>query len=1264
MSEEALVAIEVGTGCSKDASGIEAGRSAAREAASAIHRHAICVTLVYASVAHDLVSVLQGVQEVVGETPVLGATTAGELIGGFCHQSVVVVVLASPHLRVAAAVGRDVSKNWQAAFDEAFSSSGLRSMVDESPEHTQERTRRGSRRFAMLIAPGNTRQTASFAFEAMETFKTRTLGRIPIFAGASADDWRMESNAVLFGRQVVADGLLLAVFETELSFGIALGHGFHAAAETLKVTAVEGREVLALDGHPAAERLAQRLGANFDELAAVHLTLTTGKTLGTSDSMGQYSVNVATYFTPRGGVRLTQPVAVGAELAVMKPVAGSMLAAGGEALRKAMLRAGTNRPAAVLCHYCALRPRIMGAKGAQREIAEMVHLAGGAPLVGFCSFGEGGLSDDGVSRPNNGAIAVLVIGNDLSEPARVARDIERLQVQSASQEELRLWGMALKQTEEAFVVGDNQYRVTYVNPAFSRLFGYSPEEIIGKPIHILTPEDETALGAAELSRRILAERSFHGEVRRRTKDGRVIPCLLNVALLVDEANKGYGWVGAFTDITARKAAETRLRESEARFRETFDNAPIGMVIAPVDSRCVLAANRTFCEFLGYSIEELRTLSLQDLSHPEDLQLSLDGLRDLAQGESGSYVVEKRYRRKDGRYVWGQATATVVHGDDAAPRYLIVQIEDIEKRKAADEALREAKERLAMALEASELSIWDYNIATGTVALDEHWATMMGLAPGGTITTAAELTRITHPDDVDRAMRAAVAAFKGTASAYVQESRLRSAAGSWKWIRCSGKVVQRDASGRAIRAIGTNLDITARKAAEERIREMAFIDLLTGLPNRALFLDRLQQAISAAQRESRTVAVMYVDLDRFKEINDTQGHDVGDRVLREVAKRFSSVMRASDTLARLGGDEFGIVASNVDHVEASLIAKRVGACLDQKITVDLESFAVGVSVGIAFYPEDGATPDLLLRNADIAMYRAKISRQGLAVYNDAMSAGLAERLALARDLQEALAGPQGQLSLHYQPQVELRSGALTGAEALLRWRHPQLGPVATDVFLSLAEERGLMTEIGKWVLAQACHQMAEWRDAGLVFPGRLAINISAQELEDGEFFGRLLEHVHRFGLPPEQLEFELTESGVMRNVDRAVELLGQLNRIGFSLAVDDFGTGYSSLAYLKRLPVGKLKIDRTFVRDMAEDTNDHAIAATIVAMGRTLGLLTVAEGVETRTQADALLALGCDQAQGYLFGRPEPPDVFAAAWLGPNPQNVTASYNESSAPVKS
>jgi diguanylate cyclase (GGDEF)-like protein/PAS domain S-box-containing protein len=929
--------------------------------------------------------------------------------------------------------------------------------------------------------------------------------------------------------------------------------------------------------------------------------------------------------------------------------------AGAEVLRKALLRAGTSRPAAVLCHYCALRPRIMGEERARSEIAEMRRLVPDALFAGFSSFGEGALSDDGVSRQNNAAIAVFVLGAELSDAAQAAREIERLRDELISQAELRLLGGALAQTEEAFLVGDGRMRITYANPAFVRLFGYPAEELIGNEVRMLVPQDEDAAGFPDaIARQVRSQGHFRGEVRRRAKDGRVIPVLLNVAPLRDASERMIGWIAAFTDISERKAAEDKLRESETRFRETFDNAPIGMGVSSIDGGRLIDANRSFCDFVGYSIEELRTLSLQDISHPEDMHLSYEGMRRLVEGGARTYVVEKRYRRKDGRDAWGQATATLVRGADGSPRYLIVVIEDIQRRKQAEAALIDAKERLGMALEASELSTWDFDIAAGTVRLDERWAAMMGLAPGATPWRIEALADMIHPEDRQEAGVAMVAALKGVAPGYQCETRMRSGDGAWRWIRCTGKVVERDAGGRALRAIGTFLDVTDRRAVEEQVRAMAFFDTLTGLPNRVLFLDRLRLAIAAARRDSKPLAVMYVDLDRFKEINDTRGHAVGDEVLREVAQRFQRVMRESDTLARLGGDEFGVVACGADKSEAAFLANRLTASLETKVQVGSESHSVGLSVGIAHYPFDGATPDLLMRNADIAMYRAKVSRGGIANYDFAMSSRLLERIALAADLKDAIDRPGGQLSLFYQPQIELRSGCAIGAEALLRWHHPKRGSIDAGTFLPLAEERGMMPVLGAWVLREACAQLRAWREAGLALPGRLAINVSAQEIEDADFERAILSAVEESGLAPTQIELELTETGMMENVDRAVEIFGRLSVRGFSLAIDDFGTGYSSLAYLKRLPVSRLKIDRSFVRDMTMDANDHAIVATVVAMGRTLGLQTVAEGVETREQADALLALGCEAAQGYLFGRPVPAGELAQNWLAQfRPESLAA-----------
>ncbi len=442
------------------------------------------------------------------------------------------------------------------------------------------------------------------------------------------------------------------------------------------------------------------------------------------------------------------------------------------------------------------------------------------------------------------------------------------------------------------------------------------------------------------------------------------------------------------------------------------------------------------------------------------------------------------------------------------------------------------------------------------------------------------------------------------------------------------------------------DVTARKHAAAELQHMALYDVLTQLPNRVYFLDKLQQALHATAPTPQRLAILFLDLDRFKEVNDTQGHAVGDLVLREVAQRFRSVLRNHELLARLGGDEFAVLASDIDNERASTVASRLNNALATPIEIGPHSFALGVSIGISSYPGDGQTPDTLLQAADIAMYRAKTRGGGFSFYDPQMSAGLIERIALARDLKLALkSADDASLSLCYQPQFCLASGQLIGAEALLRWQHPQQGAISPGVFIPIAEERNMMTLVSTWVLREACQQILTWRSSGLSFPGRVAINIAAQQMEETSFPEKIAEQITASGLDTQCFELELTESGMMRNIEHGIAVISALNQLGFTQAIDDFGTGYSSLAYLKRLPAEKLKIDQSFVRDMIEDSNDHAIVATIIGMGRNLGMKTIAEGVETQAQADALRALGCDEAQGYFYGRPVNGEEFARRWLG-------------------
>jgi len=459
---------------------------------------------------------------------------------------------------------------------------------------------------------------------------------------------------------------------------------------------------------------------------------------------------------------------------------------------------------------------------------------------------------------------------------------------------------------------------------------------------------------------------------------------------------------------------------------------------------------------------------------------------------------------------------------------------------------------------------------------------------------------------------------------------------------SQRTLVRDENKRPKSILIINTDITERKATEEKIRHLALYDSLTRLPNRTLFMDRLRQAISNASRYQRRLAILFLDLNRFKEINDTQGHDVGDQVLIQVAQRFEATLRGEKTLARLGGDEFIIVTEVEDQVAAAMIAERLQQTLLAPLRLGNDHFSVGVSIGLSFYPEDSDNADDLMKCADIAMYKAKTTGAGYIAYQAKMSADLNEQMHIARNLNQAMNADK--LELYYQPKINLKTGEIDGAEALLRWNDAERGWISPAQFIPIAEARGMMAQLGLWVLERACRQICAWRTAGYHFHGRLAINLSAQQLSDPELADKILQTVRNAGLSPACIELELTESSLMHNVAQSIDIMKSLKIMGFSLSIDDFGTGYSSLSYLKCFPVDTLKIDISFIRDMLNEHHDHTIVTTIIGMARNLGLKAIAEGVETPEQATSLLELDCDHAQGYYFGRPEPAPIFASRWL--------------------
>jgi len=468
----------------------------------------------------------------------------------------------------------------------------------------------------------------------------------------------------------------------------------------------------------------------------------------------------------------------------------------------------------------------------------------------------------------------------------------------------------------------------------------------------------------------------------------------------------------------------------------------------------------------------------------------------------------------------------------------------------------------------------------------------------------------------------------------------------------------DMEDRSIGLIAYLTDITERKRAEERIHHLAYYDALTSLPNRSLLTKLVDQALIVAQRSKAHGCVMFIDLNRFKLINDTLGRAVGDALLREISQRFRLALRDQDVVARLSGDEFAVGLFDIhQHYEASMVANKLLAAVNEPFLIDGHDLRVSASIGISVYPQDGNDAETLLRLADIAMYRAKqnASTDGehIAFYSQDMNKGMQERMRIESGLRQALGN--GQLLLHYQPKFEISTGKIIGAEALVRWKHPERGLVPPAEFIPLAEATGLVVQVGEWVLEAACAQAQAWKEKGLP-PVRLAVNVSAREFTSA-LPGRVMETLRRYGLEPSWLELEITESTLMHNIERVIGIMDRLTAEGITLSLDDFGTGYSSLSYLKRFPIDTLKIDRSFTTGIPVDTNDCAIASTIISIAQQLKHKVIAEGVETPEQLAFLKDSGCDEVQGYLFSRPLPAQEFEDAllqnWAPAEPKAVNA-----------
>jgi diguanylate cyclase (GGDEF)-like protein/PAS domain S-box-containing protein len=556
------------------------------------------------------------------------------------------------------------------------------------------------------------------------------------------------------------------------------------------------------------------------------------------------------------------------------------------------------------------------------------------------------------------------------------------------------------------------------------------------------------------------------------------------------------------------------------------------------------------------------------------------------------------------------------------------------RRKAQQALRENEKRFRSLIDNASDLITLVDAAGVLRYQSPSIQRLLGHPPDSLTGTA--FTDYVHPEDRENAQQFLARAAESPGVPVTAEFRFRHCDGSWHFLECIGNSLLHDPDVSGI--VVNSRDVTARKRDEATIRHLAYFDALTGLPNRMLFNDRLGQALAQAHRTHDMLAVLFLDVDRFKTINDTLGHVVGDKLLAAVAQRLTRCLREGDTVARLGGDEFGIVLPAAAGVKGvARVAEKILKELGPSFSVDGHELHITASIGISVCPSDGDDADTLVKNADAAMYRAKEQgRDNYQLYAPSMNAMALDRLVLENNLRRAV--ERCEFALYYQPQVNLQTHEVVGAEALVRWKPPGHELMLPDRFIRVAEETGLIVPIGEWVLRTACAQNKAWQDAGLP-PLRVAVNLSARHFRHQalvETVGRALEST---GLDPRYLELELTESVLMEGAETTISTLHALKAMGVRLSVDDFGTGYSSLSYLKRFPIDTLKIDQSFVQDITHDSDDAVIATLIISMAHALNLTVVAEGVENQGQVEFLKPHGCDHMQGFLFGRPMPAADF-------------------------
>ncbi|RVT50474.1 bifunctional diguanylate cyclase/phosphodiesterase [Rubrivivax albus] len=804
--------------------------------------------------------------------------------------------------------------------------------------------------------------------------------------------------------------------------------------------------------------------------------------------------------------------------------------------------------------------------------------------------------------------------------------------QHRTSRELRRLALVAQRTDNVVILGDTEGRTTWVNAAFERVTGYSADEVIGRtPGSVLQFEGSAPAAREALGHAVRARKACRVQILNRSKGGRPYWMDVDLQPLHGEDGTFEGFVAVETDVTE----VVRQREHA---QALLDALPAGVLLQS-RSAAILRANPAAHDILGMPPGGLvgrDTRAARWLTVDAEGQPLRDEDRPLTQVLATGRPTEPRrigVHNGQGQRRWLDLRCVPLRGPDGELEAALTCFTDITDAVRTDGMLQTA-------LGAADLGSWTWDPDDDQWTLSPNWVERFG-----PLTNEGRWLERVHPDDLPMSQDTMLALLRGTEQRYRAEFRLRMRSGAWHWLLAYAAVAERAPNGRVLRVSGVLMDINERKRAEERLRAAATTDALTGLPNRSLLADRVGQALASCRRRRRLGALIFLDLDHFKRVNDSHGHAAGDALLCEVTRRLRDTLRVDDTLARMGGDELMVLlpdaGADPDEAEraAREVVRKLRVALDVPVQVGLMEYRVGASIGITVFPRDDTpTVDDLVREADTAMYAAKQAERGSTrLYEPAMHEHVASRVAMERALRQAI--DDDAITLHLQGQWT-SDGTIAGLEALARWHDPDQGMVPPAQFISVAEDSGLILPLGRRMIEQACALACRLRDAGVDVP--LAVNVSPRQFADPGFTAHLVRTVGAYGISPRALQLELTES--MLADDASEQVMKHLAAEGFRFSIDDFGTGWSNLLYLKRLPVHELKIDRAFVRDLVEDADDAALVLAIIGIARRFGIQTVAEGVETAAQARFLVEAGCDRLQGWLFDRARPIDEVLASPL--------------------